>query len=283
MAKIEMSVITRGRIPRGVEREIANTLHDCYRRFGSKSPYKVGVFVAENAAMIRDFLREEKFRLGINITDDEESVCYYDVWQGYPRISVCLERLTEFSKLARQGALRHEAAHSVLHGSLEYRIFRIPENCRQIALIKGIDSTVLEQVIYKLSGAVKDCEASIFLVDHDFIDCQAAFGLEWVWFPKEDKAISAAAATDRQAKFIYQTALLRPILFAHPLLSLPKAKKISLERQVLLGRRVEELVERLSGSEQGRLLQVANLIAEGLTQDTHQNVDSALHQAMSLA
>jgi len=107
--------------------------------------------------------------------------------------------------------------------------------------------------------------------------------LEWVWFPKEDKSISAAAVTDRQAKFIYQTALLRPILFAHPLLSLPKAKKISLERQVLLGRKVEELVERLSGSEQGRLLQVANLIAEGLTQDTHQNVDSALHQAMSLA
>jgi hypothetical protein len=77
--------------------------------------------------------------------------------------------------------------------------------------------------------------------------------------------------------------LLKPILFAHPLLALSKKKKISLERQVMLGRKIEEFSENLKGPGHNKLLQVASLIADNLTEDTHKNVDSALHQAMSLA
>ena len=50
-----------------------------------------------------------------------------------------------------------------------------------------------------------------------------------------------------------------------------------------LARRVEELLEYLGSAEQNRLLQVANMIVEDSTEDTHRNVDSALRQAMSLA
>lgn len=283
MAKIELNIITRGHVPGGSKREVVNTLRDCYSRFGSKSPGKIEVFITDKEALMRDFLRDEKFRLGIIATDDEDSICYHDTWHGYPRVTVCLERLTGFTKLARMGALRHEAAHSVLHGSLEYRIFKIPDDCRQIAMIKAIDSTVLDQAIYYLSAAIKDYEASRFLVEHNFIECQAAFALEWLQPPTKDRTTEKPAKTDRQARFIYQTALLKPVLFAHPLLSLPKSKKISLERQVLLGRKVEEMVEHMAEYEQSKLLQVANLIADGVTQDTHKNVDFALHQAMSLA
>ena len=34
MVGVELSVITKGRIPGGVKREVANVLRDCYRRFG---------------------------------------------------------------------------------------------------------------------------------------------------------------------------------------------------------------------------------------------------------
>jgi hypothetical protein len=221
--------------------------------------------------------------MGITAIDDEEAVCHHDTWRGYPRISVSIERITKFTKPARIGALRREAAHSVLHGSLEYRIFKIPENCRQMAVIKGIDSSVLEQAINNLAEAIKECEASKFLVEHDFIDCQAAFALEWLQPPKQDKSASSSAKAERQAKFICKTTLLKPILFSHPLLSPPKSKKISLEFQILLGRKVEEIVEQLGEPDQNRLLQVSNIIADNLTQDTHSNVDSALYQVMRLA
>ena len=283
MANVELNLITRGRIPWGAKREVDGVLRDCYRRFGSRVPYKVEVEIVDTGITMRDFLKEEKFKLGITTSGDEDYICSHDAWRGYPRIILCFEKLAKLNRLARLGAVRHEAAHSVLHGSLEYYIFRIPEECRHTAIIKAIDSAVLDQALYYLSVAVKDFEATRFLVQHDYISCQFAFALEWLQSSEEDRLAWNTAKANRQAKFLYQTALLKPTLFAHPLLALPRSKRISLEQQVLLGRRVEELVEHLGDAEQNRLLQVTNVIVEGLTEDTHKNVDSALHQAMSLA
>jgi len=283
MAKVELSVITRGGIPWIAKREIASALSDCYRRFGKGVPYKVEVLIADSETTIQDLLKEEKFRLGITTRTDDDFICSHDAWHGYPRIIICFERLAKLDKLARVGAIRHEAAHTMLHSSLEYHIFRIPEDFRHTAMIKGIDWAVLEQVLHYLSAAVKDFEATRFLVQHDYISCQFAFALEWLQSFEEDRAGWKSARANREAKFIYLTTLLRPILFAHPLLSLPRSKNISLEHQIMLGRRVEELVEYLEETERSKLLQVTNIMAENSTKDTHKNVDSALYQAMSLA
>jgi len=232
---------------------------------------------------MRALLKEDKLRLGITTSGDEEFICSHDAWRGYPRVICCLEKLAKLNKLARLGAIRHEAAHSALHGSLEYYIFRIPDDCRHTAAIKGLDSTVLDQALYYVSVAVKDFEVTKFLVQHDFINCQFTFALEWLRPSEQDKSTWKLAQTNRQAKFIYLTTLLKPTLFAHPLLALPRSKKISLEHQVQLARRVEELLEHLGSAEQNKLLQVTNMIVEDATEDTHRNVDSALRQAMNLA
>jgi hypothetical protein len=282
MSNVDLVVLTRGRIPGGAKGEIVNTLRDCYRRFGSRAPYKIGILIAETEGIRQDFLREEKSRIGITTVEDEDAVCSYNAWRGYPNISVSVERLKEFSKPARKGALRHEAAHTALHSSLEYNIFKIPDDCRQIATVKGITLITLEQVIRNLSSAIKDCEASKFLISHDFIDCQAAFLLEWIQSPP-DKSAFKSTKMDRQTKFIHQTALLKPILLADPLLAMPKSKKISLERQVFLGRKIEELIEHLAEYDQNKLLQIASTITSNLTEDTHSNVDAAIRHVMTLA
>jgi len=43
MAHVNVDVVTSGGIPWGVKRELANIVRDCYRRFGSRIPYKVEV------------------------------------------------------------------------------------------------------------------------------------------------------------------------------------------------------------------------------------------------
>jgi hypothetical protein len=283
MATVELNIITSGNIPWGYKKEIENTFRDCYRRFGSRVPYRVDVHVVDRESNMRALLKEDKLRLGIATGGDEEFICSHDAWRGYPRVICCLEKLAKLSKMARLGAIRHEAAHSAIHGSLEYYIFRIPEDCRHTAAIKGLDSPVLDQALYFVSVAVKDFEATRFLVQHDFIGCQFAFALEWLQPSEQDKSAWKLAQTNRQTKFIYLTALLKSALFAHPLLALPRSKKISLEHQVLLARRMEEMLEYLGSAEQNRLLQVANMIVEYATEDTHRNVDSALRQAMNLA
>jgi len=283
MATVEINVITSGNIPWSFKRDIQNIFRDCYRRFGSRIPNKVEIHVVDREANMRALLKEDKLRLGITTGGDDEFICSHDAWRGYPRVICSLDRLTKLNKLGRLGAIRHEAAHSALHGSLEYYIFRIPDECRHTAAIKGLEPPVLDQALYYVSVAVKDFEATRLLVQHDFIDCQFTFALEWLKPSEQDKSAWKLAQTNRQAKFIYLTTLLKPMLFAHPLLALPRSKDISLENQVQLARRVEEMLEHLGTTEQNRLLQVTSVIAEEATEDTHKNVDTAMCQAMNLA
>jgi hypothetical protein len=283
MSNVELNVVTRGSVSGGVKNEVISTLKDCYKHFGSKTPYRIEILITDTEAIMRDFLRQEKFNMGIIDDGNNDEVCLYDTVRGFPRITISSEKLSQFNKQARQGIIRHQAAHSVLHGSLEYRIFKIPDECRQIAMVKNIDNLTLETAIHKLSLAVKDCEASRLLVDHDYINCQLAFAMEWIQPSPDAMQPQKQARVDRQAKFINQIVMLKPILFAHPLISLPKSRKISLELQVMLGRRIEELVEGLQESEQVKLLQVSSQIADSLTEDTHSNVDNALRHAMGLA
>jgi len=283
MATVEISTITSGNIPWNFKREIESIFRDCYRHFGSRIPYKVEIHVVDREANMRALLKEDKMRLGMATDGDEEFVCAHDAWRGYPRVICSLDRLTKLNKLARLGAIRHEAAHSSLHGSLEYYIFKIPDECRHQATIKALELPVLDQALYYVSVAVKDFEATRLLVQHDFIDSQFTFALEWLKPSEQSKSDWKLAQPDRQNKFIYLTTLLRPMLFAHPLLALPRSKDISLENQVQLARRMEEILEHLGTTEQNRLLQVASVIAEQATEDTHKNVDAAMCQVMNLA
>jgi hypothetical protein len=283
MATVEISIITSGNIPWSYKRDIENIFRDCYRRFGSRIPYKVEIHVVDREANMRALLKEDKLRLGMTAGGDDEFICSHDAWRGYPRVICSLDRLTKMNKLGRVGAIRHEAAHSALHGSIEYYIFRIPDECRHTATIKGLESPVLDQALYYVSVAVKDFEATRLLVQHNFIDCQFNFALEWLKPSEQDKSAWKLAQTNRQAKFVYLTTLLKPMLFANPLLALPRSKNISLENQVQLARRVEQMLEHLGTTEQNRLLQVTSAIAEEATEDTHKNVDIAMCQAMNLA
>lgn len=278
----ELNFIVKGKVPGGLKKEIIHTLEDCYQHFSPKTPEKVEIQIVDKVAIMLDFLREEKFRLGITTTGEEEFLCCHDAWRGFPRIIVCVDRLAKLNKLARMGAIRHEAAHSALHGSLEYYIFPVSEECHRLARIKGVDLTILEQALYFVSVAVKDFEATRYLVKHDYVNCQIAFALETLQPSEEDKSVWKSARTKRQARYLCETALLKPILFTHPLLSLDNPKKISLQQQVNLGTRLETMIEYIEESEQKRLLQIVNNIVDGLTNDTHRNIDFALGRSLEL-
>jgi hypothetical protein len=284
MATVELNIVTSGKVSGGLKRDIENIFRDCYRRFVPRVPYKVEIHIVDKESNMGALLKEDKIRLGITSGGDDEFICSHDAWRGYPRVICCVEKLAKLNRLARPGAVRHEAAHSALHGSPEYYIFRIPDDCRRTAEIKSLGSPVMDQALYYVSVAVKDFEATRFLVQHDFIGCQFAFALGWIKPSEQDKSAWKLAQTNRQTKFLYLTTLLKPVLFAHPLLALPRSSKgISLDHQVQLARRIEELLEHLGGAEESKLLQVANIIVEDATEDTHKNVDSAMHQAMNLA
>ena len=283
MATIDLEIETRGRVSGGAKSEVVNTLKDCYRHFGSRVPYKIEVLITDSEAMLRDYLRQEKFKMGIIDDSVEDTICLYDIWKGFPRITISLEKLDSYSKVARQGLIRHQAAHSVLHAAMEFRIFKIPDDCKQTAMIKGIELGALEDAMRKLSLGVKDCECSQLLVEHGYINCQMSFAIEWMRPQEEPRSPQRPVRIDLAQKFISQILLMKPILLTHPLMAAPPSKKVDLEKQVALGRRIEELIYALPPYEQQKLLQTANLIADNLGEDSHANMETALRHTMGLA
>ncbi|MDD5312387.1 MAG: hypothetical protein PHO26_05055 [Dehalococcoidia bacterium] len=283
MTLLDLSFFTRGDIPGGFKKEATEVLTDCYKRFGHSIPYKIEVYFFDTDADLHNFIREEKFKLGLTFAPiDEASACTFDVLRGYPRLLVCAERLAKYSKHGREGALRHEAAHTVLHGSLEYNIFQIPEDCRHTAMIKGIEDNILGDIFFQLTMGVKDFEAINFLIKHDFINCQVIYGLEWIQPSEEDRASWYVAKTNRQTRFVYESSLMRPLLFTDPLLALPKSRKVNAQDQVMLGARIEQMLDILGETEENKVLKVAASIIGSITGDTHSNIDSAFRQLMNL-
>jgi hypothetical protein len=280
---VDLSYYARGKISGGFKREISDTLNDCYKRFGQRVPYKVEVYAFDTDESLNSYLREEKFKLGLSLnTVDDISACTYEVLRGYPRLLVCEERLAPYSKLGRAGAVRHEAAHTILHGSLEYNIFQIPEDCRHTAMVKGIDPAKLEEVFFQLSMGVKDYEATKLLVENDFIECQFKYALEWIRPIDDDRTAWNISKTNRQTRFVYESALMRPLLFCDPLLSISK-KRAPEEELVQLSARIEQTLAVLGETEENKTLKVAGAIIEALEEsDTHARIDAAFHQLINL-
>lgn len=283
MASIDLSYIARGDISSSFKKEVSEVLNDCYERLAEKVPYKIEVYAFDTEDNLNSFLREEKFKLGLSFnTIDDASACTHEVLRGYPRLLLCRERLFKYGKQARAGALRHEAAHTVLHGALEYNIYQIPEDCRHTAMVKGIDNEKLDEVFFQLSLGVKDFEATRLLIQHDFINCQFAYAMEWIKPTEDDKTAWAISRSNRQTRFVYESALMRPILFTDPLLSLPKSKKVPADLQIQLSVRMEQTIAMLGEAEENKVLKVAGAIIETLGDDTHKNIDAAFHQLISL-
>lgn len=283
MTSLDLSFFARGNITGSFKKEATEVLTDCYKRFEPRVPYKVEVFLFDTDENLHNFIREEKFKVGLSFDAiDEASACTFDVLRGYPRLLACDERLSKFDKQGRAGVLRHEAAHTVLHGSLEYNIFQIPEDCRHTAMVKGIDADKLEEVFFQLTQGVKDFEATRFLIEHDFINCQIIYALQWIQPSAEDKIAWGVSKASRQARFVYESALMRPILFADPLLALPRSRKVNQGSQVMLGARIEQMLDILGETEENKILQVAAAMIEVITDDTHKNVDAAFHQMVKL-
>ena len=283
MAESDISYFSRGNVSGSFKKEVSEVLNDLYKRFGQRSPYKVEVYAFDTEDNLNSFLREEKFKRGLSFnTVDDAEACTYDVLRGYPRLLICSDRLVRYSKRGRAGAIRHEAAHTILHGSLEYNIFQIPEDCRHTAMVKGIDNEKLQEVFFQLSMGVKDFEATRLLIEHEFISCQFAYALEWIQPVEDDRTAWSISKTNRQTRFVYESALMRPILFTNPLLSLPKSKKVPDEDHVQLGARIENMVSMLGETEENKVLQVAGSIIDALVDDTHKNIDSAFHLLINL-
>lgn len=263
-------IILDGYVPPQCEKQLRQTLDDCYRKLGSPKRGQVEIHIVDTASRMEAFLQKEKAELGIETTGEEGFLCTHDAWRGVPRLLICIERLSQVPKVASLGIIRHEVAHTILHGDPLYYMFTINNECQTLAQAKGIDTAVLKQIVYYISVAVKDFEATRFLVNHNCVECQAAFALEQLLkVTADDKLAWLLAKSIPRARALYLAAQLKPLLFVHPLLA------VADNREQLM-KSVSSMLEHMGQVEQTRLFQFANRLAEQLKYDTHGNIGITL-------
>jgi len=266
-----LEVRSHGNLTREAVQGIRDTLQECYLRLGNWLPDRVEVHIFETSAQQAAFLDIEKAELGIDTSGDEAFICTHDAWRGYPRLLISMEKLSTLSTIAQLGTLRHEAAHTVLHGGLAYYVFRLPPDCLELAGAKGLDQHLLQQLLYYCAIAVKDFEASRLLVYKGYWDCQLAF-VHAQFVPSfEDELAWLLAKRHPRVRVLFLAAQLKPLLLGWPL------KQAGLVQVETLA---DSMLSYLEPGERKRLIALAAGIIELLGNDTHENVSAALRQVL---
>jgi len=262
-----------GCIAQGRPEEIRASLEECYSRLGQRLPERVEVHLFDTQSQQATFLECEKEKRGITTWGDEAFICSHDAWLGHPRLLICIERLFALSPIARLGTIRHEAAHTVLHGAPIYYVFPIPADCIKMAQTKGVSSVVLQQVLYYCAIAVKDFEVTRLLLHQGYRECQVAFA-EAQFTPSDEDRLAWLLAKDHlQTRLLFFTAQLKPLLLAW---LLKVAELFHLEKST------EAMLDYLESEQRKQLLDMATNIASQLGENTHDNVRSALRQSLQM-
>ncbi len=256
-----------GNITEDEERNIRHILDECYQHFGHGLPERVEVRLFEGPALLGDFLQAEKAELGIETLGDEAFICSHDAWRGFPRVLICMERLRSLPVAAQGGALRQEAAHTVLHGGLAYYVVRIPQDCVELARAKGVHLPHLQHVLYQCATAVEDFEATRMLLRHGYEECQLAFARFHFLGSDEDRLAWFLAKGNPLARLLFFAGQLKVLLLGLPL---ETAGLLQIDSYV------DSMLGYLEPDERRHLLDLARSTAEQLGNDTHDNIRLAL-------
>jgi hypothetical protein len=224
---------------------------------------------------LRRFLAAEQAELGIASPLGEEFLALHDAWRGVPRITICRERLAEVSHLVGLGAIRQQVAHSILHGSAEYYAFRLSRNLVKKGQERGLAPVALQQLLYYVAIAVKDYEVVRLLVNHGYVDCQAALAFHLLEADDEDRLAWRLARVNPVARLICLASQLKPLLAIRPLVEKPALAPALIQQ-------TRAMLSFLPLEEQDKLWALTQQIASALGDDTHQNVATALQLALEM-
>ena len=263
---------TIGSLPEGVEEHILQLLEGCYQSISYPQPW-VEVRVVDTLENLKRLWEADRRRAGVTDFAEEGFLSLYDAWEDFPRITLCWQRLAPLEQLLREGVLRHEAAHSLLHNQLEYYKFNLPAEIVSTARQRGFTQDLLRTILYLVSIAVKDMEATALLVHHGFLSCQEALALYQLQVEEEEFAWQLIKEQP-VGRVLYFAVQLKPILFSLSLVnSLPSPHRLRSQ----LG----AFIEHLPPVYCRKLLDLAQKIESQPYRSTHQKVDHTMRLLFS--
>jgi len=248
--------------------DILSFLEGCYDRIRPVGLDLVEIVLFENDRLWRSHMTAERRRAGVPSSDfDDAFIATHDAWTGIPRISISLDRRKALARPVWEGALRHEAGHSILHGSLEYYVLPMPKALTDIAHKFHTLTGHLTDILYLLSVAVKDMEVTKLLVSNGYVEDQAAYA-RFVMKPTEqDQYAWSLSSIAAEARALCQVGRLKDIAAAAVLASGSHDPRVRLEE-------IEDSMGYLPHEARTALVDTMTKISNDLGKDTFANIQS---------
>jgi len=217
--KVSIKVRKFGSIDDGELKNLINLIQSCYEKIGKKERFELDLYLFPDSISAMNYMNRERAAFGIASAEfGDRFIATHDAWRGRPRIILRMDALREVQPLVRDGCIRHEVGHSVLHGSPEYYKFPIPSSLLSLGIEFGLSSKYLYNVLYLTSIAVKDYEVTRLLVSKGFLEDQRAYVSYLLEPTKEDLRTYELARTSKEGMALYALSYLKLIGCAAPLL-----------------------------------------------------------------
>jgi hypothetical protein len=251
-----------GNVDRSLLDWVTSTLCQFYRRVRLPCD-EVELLLFEDRLMMEAYLKREGERFAAEHGFEYAPIALgfssmHHAWSGRPTIVVCSKTIRERDRFVVLGELRHEAGHSVLHGSPRFYLIRPPEILEKLIIKKNLDRRVANMAFYLLSTGVKDFEVTRLLVENGYVDCQRALHAWSLRISDEEKQASRLAEDNYNVAFFLMASTMKPVMGSVPLLGtdanselLPLVEEnLSLlprGSQVLARRVIKEWIPKLRG------------------------------------
>mgnify|MGYP001081143715 CR=1 FL=1 len=213
-------ISTFGKVESREVDDIIEIVKECYSRLQPHEVALVDLYFFEKSSSMNVFMAKELREVGVvSASFDELFFAMHDAYRGTSRITLCLERLKKLAKPVQVGGIRHEVAHSVLHGNLLYYVFPLPP-----ALLSFVDRLKFSReyatnLLYLISIAVKDYEVSSLLNKCGYVEDQIAYAKHLLTVSESDKLSWQMARGKPFAEILCLVSYLKTAGCAAPFLS----------------------------------------------------------------
>ncbi len=208
-------------------KKIISIMQECYERIEIKNVEIVDLYIFEKSFSMQEFKRREKVEKISSLSLEEEFFATHDAYHGIPRIMIAIDKLNELPENVRIGGIRHEVAHSILHGSLDYYIFSIPKILIEYSKKYLNLEKFFGNITYLISIAIKDYEVTNLLCKYGYIEDQYEYIKYFLKPSIEEKQAWEFVKNNFSLTLLFITSLIKIIACATPLLFTSFNKKIS--------------------------------------------------------
>jgi len=195
----KLSATKSGEVAQSIVDKIVSALDECYKIIGEPMADSVDLRIVEKSA------RETFFAT-------------HDALHGKSTITVYVDKFLEIPQLVGLAGIRRQAAHSVLHGSLEYYLIKVPKDLIKVAKQYNLSQGCINALLYNIGMAAKEYGVTRLLYGKNFVVDQAAYA-KYILDPSVEEVLAwEVALRNRLGKILYLASIIRDVSCAVPLI-----------------------------------------------------------------